>query len=101
MADYLSEPTLAEVFPTTLVVNGNTCTLQGVENLYQGADLMFQWGVYTTSGDFWVIRFCKPDNAANPTEYLYDQIASTDADGMTTQNWALSCIVQCSTLWNE
>ena len=100
MSDYLSEPTLAEVFPATLDVNGSTYTLNSTDNLYQGADLMFQWGVYTT-GSAWVIRICRPDNAATPTAYLYDQIASTDADGLSTQTWALNCIVQCSTLWND
>lgn len=100
MSDYLSEPTLAEVFPSTLTVNGTAFSLDSTDSLQQGGLLEFQWGLYLAGSD-WVIRICKPDNSFSPTEYLYDQIAATDAEGATPQIWALACIVQCSTLWND
>lgn len=100
MSTYLYEATLAEVFPLTLEVNGTSFTLDSTDNLHQGMLLMFQWGVYS-SGDDWLIRFCKPNDASAPTRYFYDQIAKSDADGLSLQTWALDCIVQCSNLWND
>ena len=100
MSDYLTEPTLAEVFPATLLINGLTFTLDSTDNLFAGVDIQYQWGIYR-SGTDWVIRMSKPDSVTAPTEWKYDQIAATDATGMNTETWALTCIVQCSTLWND
>ena len=100
MSDYLSEPTLPEVFPSSMTVNGSVFNLQNTENLTDGVDLVFQWGLYT-SDDKWIVRICKPDNSASPTAWLYDQLADTDGTSMNQQEWLLSAVAFSSTLWND
>lgn len=104
MSDYLSEPTLAAVFPSALEINGINLTLDGTDSLSKDGNLTFQWGLYIDENDpweYWVIRFCKPNDPANPTAYLYDQIASSDADGLSTNAWAMACLIQSCNLWND
>lgn len=100
MSDYLSESTLAAVFPLTLSSNGMTFSLDNTENLLTGTDLAFQWGLYT-SGDHWIVRICKPDDAASPTQYFYDELTDTDGSSMDQKEWLLAAVAFSSTLWNE
>ena len=80
---YLSEPTLADTFPSTLQVNGVTYTKSSTDNLTDGVDLTFQWCLYENGSD-WLIRFAKPDVSSSPTRYFYDQITLSDAQGEST-----------------
>lgn len=98
--NYLSEPTLSAVFPSSLEVSGVTYTLQGTETMTDGTNLVFQWGHFT-NGDDWVVRICKPDNAASPTAYLYDEITNIDVGDQTSLEWLMASVVTVSSLWND
>lgn len=95
----LSEPTLEAVFPTTLVINGTTYTQDHTDSLSSNTQLTFQWGLYTAGSD-WIVRICKPDDPASPTEFFYDQFDSADSVGVSAQEWLMTCIIQTSGLWN-
>ena len=91
---------MADALPDTLVVNSSTYTKQATESLTDGTHTTIAWASYT-DGSAWLVRIAKPDNAASPTAWFYDQIAEADAIGVSTLEWCMACIQTSATLWND
>lgn len=98
---YLSEENLSDVFPATLETNGETYTKVSTEALSDGSGvLQFQWCQYDGPSGKYITRFCRPDNAASPVLYYYDEFDQSSGDSMTPEQCQLAALSKVASIWN-